>query len=303
MLQGFANHLRAMRPKQWVKNVFVFAAPVFSQRLTDFDTMLAALMAFVGFACVSSSIYLLNDVLDYEQDKLHPKKRNRPIAAGLVDRRNAVVLAMLLAPLGLALGWHLNVYTAAVLGTYYVTNLAYSVRLKHIAIVDVFIIAFGFMLRVVAGATAINAPLSAWLLVTSFFLALFMAFGKRRGELDALGGAAAAHRANLADVTIAYLDQAMASLTALTVMSYALYTIDPAVIARLGTDGLVLTVPFVLFGVLRYLHQVHLGHGGSPTTLVLTDRVLQLNGGIWLLLVVTFVYLDVRLGLVVSALH
>lgn len=303
MLQRIGHHIRALRPKQWVKNVFVFAALVFAQRLNEPEAIISALLAFVGFASVSSSIYLLNDVLDYEQDKLHPKKCKRPIAAGQVNRRHAVVLAGLLAPMGLAIGWSLNANTAAVLGTYYVTNLAYSVRLKHIAIVDVFIIAFGFLLRVVAGAMAIAAPLSAWLLVTSFFFALFMAFGKRRGELDSLGGAAAAHRANLADVNLAFLDQAMASLTALTVMSYALYTIDPAVTARLGTDGLVLTVPLVLFAVLRYLHQVHQGRGGSPTTLVLTDRVLQLTGAVWLGLVVVFVYLDVKVGILASSLH
>ncbi|MCO4763363.1 MAG: decaprenyl-phosphate phosphoribosyltransferase [Myxococcales bacterium] len=295
-------HIKAMRPKQWTKNVFVFGAPVFAQRLGDAPSMLNAVLAFVGFACVSSSIYLINDILDYEQDKLHPTKRNRPIAAGLVGRRTAVGLAALLAPLGLGIGWSLNLPTMTVLAVYYVTNLAYSVRLKHIALVDVFIIAFGFLLRVVAGAMAIAVPVSAWLLVTSFFLALFMAFGKRRGELAALGEGAVAHRANLADVTLGFLDQSMAALAAMTVMSYALYTIDPAVMARLGTDGLVLTVPLVLFGVFRYLNQVHQGKGGSPTTLVLTDRVVQLTGVVWLGLVIYFVYANVRLGLIASAL-
>ncbi len=303
MFDVVSHHVRALRPKQWVKNVFVFGAVIFAQRLTDQAALLASALAFAAFACVSSSIYLINDTLDYEHDRVHPKKSKRPIAAGLVQRKTAVALSLALTPLGIGLGYALNPATAAVLGVYYVTNLAYSTKLKHIAVVDVFIIAFGFLLRVVAGAMAISVPVSAWLLVTSFFFALFMAFGKRRGELDALGDNAAAHRANLADVSVAFVDQAISALTAMTVMSYALYTIDAEVIRRLGTDALVLTVPLALFGVLRYLHQVHLGRGGSPTSLVLTDRGLQLSGLVWLVMVIAFVYLDVQLGLITSPLQ
>ena len=303
MSHPIAHHLKALRPKQWVKNIFAFGAVVFAQRLTDISALLATVQAFVGFAMVSSSIYLINDTLDYEQDRLHPIKRNRPIAAGHVKRSTAAALSVVLVVAGLTVGWRLNIDTVTVLAVYYVTNLAYSTKLKHVALVDVFIIAFGFLLRVVAGATAIAAPISAWLLVTSFFLALFMAFGKRRGELDTLGDKAAEHRANLANVTVGFVDQALSALTAMTVMSYALYTIDPGVTARLGTDALVLTVPLVLFGVLRYLHQIQLGNGGSPTNLVLTDRSVQLNGLIWLALVVYFIYSDVHLGLIASSLR
>lgn len=293
------NHLRALRPHQWVKNVFVFAALVFSKNLTNLDLGLRSLLVFVAFSLVASSIYLINDVADYDRDRVHPKKRLRPIASDLVKRRTAVIMAALLAPVGLGLAWWLNAPTGAVVTIYGVLNLSYSFGLKHVVLLDVFIIALGFLFRVTSGAFAINVGISPWLLICTFFIALFLAFCKRRHELVSLGEDAAEHRAILGHYSTPYIDKMISALASMTVMSYALYTIDAGVIRRLGTDGLVLTVPLVLFGVFRYLYLVHQKQqGGSPTEIVLTDRGIQAIVGLYLLCVVGLIYFNVNLGLI-----
>lgn len=292
-------HIRALRPHQWLKNGFVLAALVFAHRLTDGAAILRTLVAFAAFCAVASAVYLINDVADYERDRHHERKRHRPVAAGLVARRTALVIAGTLAPAGLAAGWWLNTATAVVLGIYFVMNLLYSSWLKHVVLLDVFIIAIGFLLRVVAGAVAIEVGISAWLLVCTFFLALFMALCKRRAEGMVLGDEADAHRSTLGDYGDTFVDKAVSALAAMTVMSYALYTIDPAVMHRLGTDALVATVPLVLFGVLRYLFLVHeRGLGGSPTRLLLRDRGMQAVVTLWLGVTIGAIYWGVQLGLI-----
>ncbi len=292
--------LQAMRPHQWVKNGFVLAPLIFARQLTEPTSLLASALAFCAFSAVASAIYLLNDAMDVERDRLHPSKRHRPIASGALPVRVALAAAALLAPGGLALAWLTQPGAVATIATYLVVNIAYSIRLKHIALLDVFIIALGFLLRVIAGALAVGVGISPWLLICTFFVALFMAFGKRRAELEELGGDATGHRAALAEYNAGFVDKALAALMAMTVMSYALYTIDALVIARLGTDALVLTVPLVLFGVLRYLYQIHRGQGGSPTTLVLRDHVLQATVGVYVLMVTAAIYGQVQLGLVLQ---
>lgn len=292
-------HLRALRPHQWVKNAFVLAALVFARKLTDPAAVVDALLAVAAFCAIASSIYLVNDVADYERDRVHPKKRNRPIAAGLVNRSTALVMAAVLAPIGLWLAYSLNLRTGVTVSIYGVMNLAYSFRLKHVVLLDVFVIAAGFLLRVCAGAFAIEVVISPWLVLCTFFIALFLAFCKRRQELVSLGDAAAAHRGILAEYTTPYIDKMISALASMTVMSYALYTIDPNVAAKLRTDGLVMTLPLVLFGVFRYLYLVHRHDmGGSPTEVVLTDRGVQAIVGLYVALVVVCIYFEVQLGLV-----
>ncbi|MCB9521856.1 MAG: decaprenyl-phosphate phosphoribosyltransferase [Myxococcales bacterium] len=296
------NHLRALRPHQWVKNAFVFAALVFSRNLTNADAGLRSLLAFAAFSFVASAIYLVNDVADYERDRVHPKKSKRPIAAGQVKRPTALVMSALLAPLGLGAAWWLNPATGATITVYGVMNLAYSFGLKHVVLLDVFIIALGFLLRVSVGAFAIEVGISPWLLICTFFIALFLAFCKRRHELVSLGDDAAAHRGILAEYSTPFIDKMISALASMTVMSYALYTIDPRVSQRLGTDGLVLTVPLVLFGVFRYLYLVHQHQkGGSPTEIVLTDRSVQTIVLLFVGLAVGLIYFNVQLGLVGGA--
>jgi 4-hydroxybenzoate polyprenyltransferase len=290
--------LRALRPHQWIKNAFVFAALVFSRNLTNPTLGLRALVIFGAFSLVASSIYLVNDVADYERDRVHPKKRLRPIAAGLVSRRLALVVAALLGPTGLAVAFALDTSAGVVLTTYGVMNLAYSLWLKHIVLLDVFTIALGFLFRVTAGAFAIAVAVSPWLLICTFFIALFLGFCKRRNELESLGDDAAQHRGNLADYSLQFIDKMVAALASMTVMSYALYTIDPRTVAKVGTNALVLTVPLVLFGIFRYLFLVHQrGKGGSPTELVLKDRSLQTVIALYLAVSVACIYFNVQLNL------
>ena len=292
------HYLRALRPHQWVKNVFVFAALVFSRNLTNTSAGLHTLAVFGAFCLVASAIYLINDVADYDRDRVHPKKSQRPIASGLVSRPQAVVLALILAPIGLAIAYGLNLPTGVVLSTYAVMNLAYSLWLKHFVLLDVFMIALGFLFRVTAGAFAIAVDISTWLLICTFFISLFLAFCKRRHELESLGEDATSHRGNLAHYSLQFIDKMVAALASMTVMSYALYTIDPRTVEKVGTNGLVLTVPLVLFGTFRYLYLVHLHQmGGSPTEVVLTDRGMQVVIGLYLTVAITLIYFNVHLHL------
>ncbi len=290
--------VRAMRPRQWVKNVFVLPALVFARRLTDVDAVLHTIAVFAAFSLLASAVYLINDVADVERDRHHPTKRNRPIAAGKVSIRVALVVAAFLGAAGLGAGWWLSVPTGVVLTTYALINGLYSVWLKHVPLLDVFLIAFGFLLRVLAGAAAIAVGVSPWLLICTFFVALFLAFCKRRAELVDLGDDAHQHRSALTGYVDVYVDHVLAALTGMTVMSYALYTIDANVLGRLGTDALVLTLPPFTFGVFRYLFLVHAhGLGGSPTELVLSDRGLQATGLLWLVITIAAIYLHVQIGL------
>ena len=292
------HHLRALRPHQWTKNGFVFAALVFSRRFTEVDASLAALKTFVAFCGIASAVYLFNDVSDYERDQVHPSKRDRPIAADLVSKRDALLMAAILASFGIAIGWTLNPSTLTVLALYLGCNVMYSTVLKHIVLVDVFMIALGFLFRVTAGAFAIQVGVSAWLLVCTLFVALFMAFCKRRAEITELGDSAKEHRGILTQYSLAFIDKATAALAGMTIMSYALYAIDPGVIRRLGTDALFLTVPLVAFGVFRYLFLVHQrGQGGSPTRLVLTDNGLRLVILAWLLISIGAIFYGLQIGL------
>jgi 4-hydroxybenzoate polyprenyltransferase len=292
------NHIKALRPHQWVKNAFVFAALVFSRNLTNAEAGLRALLAFAAFSAVASAIYLVNDVMDFERDRVHPKKRNRPIAAGKVKRPTALFMAAGLAPIGLGIAWWLNTATGITITAYGLMNLSYSFGLKNVVLLDVFIIALGFLLRVSVGAFAIEVGISPWLLICTFFIALFLAFCKRRHELVSLGEDAAAHRGILAEYSTPFIDKMISALASMTVMSYALYTIDPRVSSRLGTDALVITVPLVLFGVFRYLYLVHRHQmGGSPTEIVLTDRSVQAIVLLFVGLAVSLIYFNVQLGL------
>ena len=204
--------LQAMRPHQWVKNGFVLAPLIFARQLTEPKSLMAAGLAFCAFSAVASAIYLLNDAMDVERDRLHPSKRNRPIASGALSIRVALAAAAILAPGGLALAWLTRPGAVMTIGTYLVVNIAYSIRLKHVALLDVFIIALGFLLRVIAGALAVGVGISPWLLICTFFVALFMAFGKRRAELEELGSDASGHRAALAEYNTGFVDKALAAL-------------------------------------------------------------------------------------------
>ena len=282
---------RVLRPRQWVKNVFVLAPLVFAQELGSAAAVETAFLAFVLFCVLSSSVYVLNDLVDAESDRQHPDKRNRPIASGELDPRAAGVLAAVLALAGLSGSLFLGVPFALVAAAYLALNLAYSFFLKHMVIVDVMAVAAGFILRAWAGALVLHVALSRWLVLCTGLLALFLGFVKRRQELIARDLDGGQGRAILREYSADFLDQMISVVTASTVVAYSLYAFDPEVARKLGTEHLGLTVPFVLFGIFRYLYLVHRrGQGENPTILLLGDRPLLINLGLWAGAVVLALY-------------
>lgn len=286
--------LQAMRPHQWVKNLLVFAPLFFTKRLTDLESVLSAGQAFVVFCAAASSIYLLNDVVDREADRNHPKKKLRPIASGRLPVPAAMAAWVALTAVAIGLGWGLGAqghrYTFAVWPiAYLVLNYGYCFFLKRIVIVDAICIALGFQLRVIAGVMALDqADVSNWLLLCTFFFALFVAFCKRREEVTRQAESTGVTRKSLKDYDQAYLDQLMPSLAACSILSYALYTLADGTVERHGTDNMVFTVPFVVYGVFRYLWLVHnRQEGGDPARLLFRDKTLMACG----LLYFTSVYL------------
>lgn len=290
-----------MRPHQWVKNLLVFAPLVFTHEAGVDNAPGLAVLAFIAFCLASSSVYLLNDLVDREADRLHPKKQHRPIASGRLPIGLAVaaMAGLLAAAAALSLGiatWQGvpavrqaatgngvqagRVPFAGWLVAYLVLNLAYSYWLKRVVIIDALCIALGFQLRVLAGAAAIVTPASSWILLCTFFFALFLALCKRREEVVKHGDTGT--RRSLRDYDAHFLDQMINPVAAMSILAYALYTVDERTVKYHGTSGLALTVPFVVFGVFRYLYLVHRrGQGDDPARLLFRDRQLVLSGLLW----------------------
>lgn len=272
--------IAAMRPRQISKNLFVLVAMVFANR---FDRAPTALLAFALFCLVSGSVYLVNDVADREQDRQHPTKRKRPIASGRLPWQVALVFGVVFGVGGVAAAFALNVRFGAISLVYLLLQVAYTVWLKHVVLIDVFTIAAGFVLRAVAGAWAIQVPISTWLLVCTLQLALFLAFGKRRHELVSLQDGAANHRRILAEYSLPFLDQMISIVLGGLTVSYALYVINsPTAVQH---PHLALTLPSVFYFIFRYLYLIHVEHkGGAPETILLEDRPTQVNALIWIIL-------------------
>lgn len=282
--------LASLRPRQWVKNLFVFGGLVFGQRLLT-PALFTALAAFAIFCGLSGAIYLLNDVADRDKDRLHPDKRHRPIAAGRLPVGVAVAVAVVLIVAGLIAAERLSRPFALAALAYVALLSAYSAWLKHVVIVDVLVVALGFVLRAAAGALVIGVAISGWLLICTILLALFLALGKRRHEVLTLEGQAAGHRPILAEYSAGLLDQMIAVVTASTVTAYALYTMSPETVAKFHTALLPATLPFVLYGVFRYLYLLyHRQLGGNPSDIVVHDRPLLLNTLLWLAVVLLIIY-------------
>ena len=286
--------VRALRPHQWVKNVFVLAALFFSAgeehawNADELDAVWRTLIALAAFCLGSSAIYLINDVVDVESDRRHPEKRKRPIAAGEVSIPQAIALSVACVAgaigLGLLADGRPPGVSAVVVG-YMLLNLAYSLWLKRVVLVDAFCIAGGFILRVFAGGLAAGAQVSHWLLLCTLFLALFLALAKRRAESDLLGEDRAGHRATLHEYHTGFLDQMVTVLAATTILCYAMYTVDDGTIERFGGDQMLWTVPFVVFGLGRYMLLVQTQRGGgSPTRILLgADGPFLANALLWVL--------------------
>jgi 4-hydroxybenzoate polyprenyltransferase len=257
--------IKLLRPHQWIKNGFVFVGLLFGHAWQDPEMVRLALVAFAAFCLLASSVYVMNDLADREQDKLHPDKRHRPLASGAVGTPAAVVLGLLCGGGGLGLAFIFLGSASWIFVGYLLLNAAYSSGLKHVVILDVFMVSAGFMLRLLAGTTGIGIAPSHWLLLCGLMLTLFLGFAKRRAELNALGDAGGGHRRVLAHYSPAMLDQFLAMTAMGTVVTYGLYTVAAETVAQHGTSGLMLTVPFVLYGTLRYLYRLHRqGGGGDP---------------------------------------
>lgn len=283
--------LVSLRPEQWTKNLIVFAGLIFGRELFHPEAVLRACGAFGAFCALSSAGYMLNDVADRAADRRHPLKSRRPIASGALSVRLAVGTALVIGLLGLGGAYALRPAFGLVATAYVVLLGLYSTVLKHVVILDALTIAGGFVLRAVGGAVVIPVPISAWLLVCTILLALFLALSKRRHELVLLAGEAAGHRPILDEYNPYLLDQMISVVTASTLTAYAFYTMSPETTAKFGTDLLSLTVPFPLYGIFRYLYLVHRKErGGSPAEILITDRPLLTCIALWIAAVIVIVY-------------
>jgi 4-hydroxybenzoate polyprenyltransferase len=285
------NLLISLRPEQWTKNLFVFAALIFGMRLTDPPAVGVVTAAFAAFCALSGVVYLINDVADRRSDSEHPVKARRPIASGALHPSTAVAAAVVLMVPALAGAFWLHPTFGIVAVAYLLLMVLYSGPLKHVVIIDVLAISIGFVLRVYGGAVVIDLPVSHWLLVCTILLALFLALSKRRHELVLLADAAKGHRRILQEYSPYLLDQMIGVVTASTLMAYMLYATSPETAERFGTSLLGLTIPFPLYGIFRYLYLVHQKEGGgSPSEMLLTDRPLLLCVALWGIAVALIIY-------------
>jgi 4-hydroxybenzoate polyprenyltransferase len=288
----FAALFEAARPKQWAKNLVIFAGTMFSKNIFSIPYFVQSCQAFALFCLLSSSVYLINDVVDAEKDKQHPKKRLRPVASGQLTASTALVAAALLAALALVGSITLGrTFFVLALG-YFVLMNVYSLHLKRVVTLDVMVIAVGFVIRAVAGASAVGVEISQWLVICTTFLALFLGLCKRRHEIVSLGSDAKMHRESLIEYNGKLLDQFIAVASTCAVMSYALYTLSPRTVGEFGDSHLVYTVPLVVFAIFRYLYLVHRKNGGgSPEVLLFSDMPLLSTIISWALLSGLIIYL------------
>jgi len=280
------------RPSQWIKNSLVLAALFFAGVADDIHSLILAIAAAAAFCLLSSSIYALNDLIDCQHDKNHPLKKSRPIAAGKISIATAALFSFILAVAGLFSAWLINFELFIVSVIFLLLNVLYSSWLKHVVILDVMTIALSFVIRAYAGAVAIEVAASKWMLINTLFLALFLAFGKRRHELVLLDDEATSHRQSLSKYSPYLLDQLISVVTASVVVAYLLYTFSSEVSSKLNTEYLYITVPFVVYGIFRYLYLIHYEEkGGSPTKVLIGDKPLMLNVILWLATVIIILYL------------
>jgi 4-hydroxybenzoate polyprenyltransferase len=285
--------LLALRPYQWTKNLLVFAALVFALELQDTEKLRAAVLAFLCFCAASSATYLLNDLRDRERDRTHPEKAQRPIAAGRVSVPVAASTALILAAVALLGGYAVNERLAAVIAAYLALQAAYSYGLKQVPIIDALCVSAGFLLRAVGGAEAVQVPISSWLLMCTLFLSIFISFAKRRHEFVTLPAGGEGHRQSLAGYSVDVLDQFITISAGATLISYALYTVDAETVAKFGSNRLLWTLPYVIFGVFRYLFLVHSNEeAGDPSLALVRDKPLLITVALWSLTVVALLYLS-----------
>lgn len=291
MFRSIKYILISMRPKQWVKNLFVFAGLIFSRHLMDPSLFIKVTLGFALFSLMASSMYLFNDIRDVGNDRNHRDKHKRPMAARKLKLSTAYMVSAILVVVSLICAFWLERKFFAILAAYGIVNVAYSIRLKQVVIVDIMIIAFGFVLRVIAGTMIAGVSPSDWLIICTMTISLFLGFSKRRQELVLTGDNAGEQRLVLENYSLPFLDQMIAVVTGCTVISYALYTVSSETVARFGTRNLVFTIPFVLYGIFRYLYLVyHRVSGENPTEMIMKDTPSVVNVVLWFIVVVSVVY-------------
>ncbi len=287
------NILKILRPHQWVKNTFIFIPLFFGGSLFDMADWTSSLVAFVAFSFAASAIYSINDIVDVEADKKHPKKCKRPIAAGLVSKRQASLLAIILAIAALALPFLLNNWMlSVVIALYLAMNLCYCIRLKHYAIIDVCLVALGFVMRIVAGGVATDIVLSRWIVMMTFLLTLFLSFAKRRDDVLIMNETGMAPRKNTSRYNLTFINQAITITGGVMLVCYIMYTVSPEVIERFNSPNLYMTSFFVILGLLRYIQLTVVDErSGEPTRLVLSDRLIQLIIAGWIISFAIIIYM------------
>ncbi len=284
-------YVKLVRPKQWVKNLFVFAPLIFAKELFNVTADLSSIRAFVAFCLTASAVYIVNDILDVEEDRAHPEKKHRPIAKGTVSYFEAYILLGILLGLAGITAYAMDYRFVIILCGYFLMNLAYSFKLKDVVLLDVFVIASGFMMRVVGGAYALNVEVSTWLVLCTLFVSLFLGFAKRRSELVHVPASGVAGRKVLRRYSVTFLDQMLTITAAGTLISYALYTVAPRTLRVFGTDKLIYTTVFVIYGVFRYIFLIHTtSETERPTDVVTSDGPILTTALLWALACILFIY-------------
>lgn len=288
----FLRVIELIRPKQWIKNLFVFAPILFAGKLLDYQMLVTNILAFAAFCCVSSSVYVLNDIIDVESDRVHKKKRYRPIAAGYISVNQAKILLFLLLIITTLISLKLPFLFILTITAYFVNNLLYSFKIKNIVLLDVFSISTGFILRVIAGAVAIDVSISSWMIITTIFISLFLGISKRRAELSGPNQEnLEKQRRVLSDYDVVFVDQLNTIAATGTIISYALYTVSEKAISSFHSDKLIYTTPFVIYGIFRYLYLLHQKNlGESPTQIVTKDIPIIVNSLLWILICSVIIY-------------
>lgn len=281
----------SLRPKQWIKNLFIFLPLIFGKKLFVFPVNLYSVIAFLLFSIMAGVVYLINDILDLEKDRLHPIKRLRPIASGKVSKAQAQNAAFILGILSVVFSFMLNIYFGWVVIVYFIFNLIYTKILKEVVIIDVFCIGGFFLLRIIAGSAVTEVELSHWIIIMTVLLALFLGFNKRRQELKLLKTKLVSHRQVLTRYNVYFIDRMVTVITASIVVVYMLYTIDARTVNEFGTKNLMYTIPFVYYGVFRYLYLIQkLYKDGDPTRILLSDGKIQLNLALWIIACILVIY-------------
>jgi 4-hydroxybenzoate polyprenyltransferase len=288
------NIVKLIRVRQWIKNFFCFAPILFAGQLLNSELFTKNVLAFFAFCAVSSCVYIINDIIDVEADRVHKKKRFRPIASGEISIKQAIIILIIISAITVLLSSLINLYFVITVAAYFLINLLYSVKVKHVVILDVFFISFGFMLRVIGGAVAIQVSLSSWMILTAIFISLFLAISKRRAELSQMEiDNLDKQRKVLNFYGIEFTDQMNTIAATGTIICYALYTVSEKAVSTFHTDNLIYTTPFVIYGIFRYLYLIHKKNlGESPTQIVTKDIPIILTTFLWLVVSVFIIYKD-----------